>query len=562
METLKKIKANKKWIIFFAGLAIIIVAGLFYFKDRNLQDFNPLIKEKLQGIVSNGSDGLYQLTYDSLKSDVYGGTVILKNVRVFPDSARLLHLDSLHMKPADIFDFSLTTLAIDGLDFTDFLSNKKIDLKIIYLNNPVLEIYHQKNDSLKTKKDTASIQTVYQRISTLLNRFSVEKLAIKNMEVVHHNYISKDKESTTRFDKVNMQFEDLLIDSLTQYDSTRFMYAKNAAITLGKFKLPTADSLYFISMDSIYINAANKTVNIDMLAFTPRNGKDAFVAKMPYLKERYTASFEHISLHDIDWWGFVSNEGFSAKNMILKNGKLEIYADRNLPPFPNSKVGNYPHQMLMKLNLPVSLDSIIISNLDLSYEENNPDSKLPGKVLFNNINGYISNINNNPKTAVSPIMKIKASSDLMDAGKINALFLFDLNKTSSGAFSISGDMGAMDAKKLDPVTEPLGLFKIDDGSIKSLSFDFNGNDKSCSGQFKFLYNDLHIEILKKGNDDGEQSKKGFLSFIANTFVLRKSNPGNDGDVRTVTASSARDTHKSFFNLIWKTLLDGFKQTVK
>ncbi|MEO8116762.1 MAG: hypothetical protein ABI653_03880 [Bacteroidota bacterium] len=562
METSKKIKANKKWIIFFAGLAIIIVAGLFYFKARNLKDFNPLIKDKLQELVSNGSDGLYQLTYDSLKSDVYGGTVILKNVHVFPDSSRLLHLDSLHMKPEDIFDFSLTTLAIDGLDISDFLSNKKIDLKIIYLNNPTLDIYHEKNDSLKTKKDTASVQTVYQRISTLLNRFSVQKLAIKNMEVIHHNYISDDKESTTRFDKVNMQFEDLLIDSLTQYDSTRFMYAKNAAITLGKFKLPTPDSLYVISMDSIYINAANKTVDIDTLAFTPRDGKDAFVSKMPYLKERYTASFEHISLHDIDWWAFVSNEGFSAKNMILQNGKLGIYADRNLPPFPKSKVGNYPHQMLMKISLPVSLDSIIISNLDMSYEENNPDSKLPGKIFFNNINGYISNINTNPTTAASPIMKIKASSDLMDAGKINAEFLFDMNKTNSGAFSVSGELGAMDAKKLDPVTEPLGLFKIDDGKVKSLSFDFNGNDKSCSGQFKFLYDDLHIQILKKGNDNGVQEKKGLLSFIANTFVIKKSNPGNDGDVRTVMASSVRDIHKSFFNLIWKTLLDGFKQTVK
>ena len=120
----------------------------------------------------------------------------------------------------------------------------------------------------------------------------------------------------------------------------------------------------------------------------------------------------------------------------------------------------------------------------------------------------------------------------------------------------------MDAKKLSSVSEPLGLFKIEDGKIEKLSFDFKGSDKKCSGPFTFLYDDLHISILKKGNEDGQQDKKGFLSFIANTFIIRKSNPGNDGDVRTVAASSERDIHKSFFNLIWKTLLDGFKQTVK
>lgn len=562
MKIIQQVKSNKGWVIIIACLAIVFVLGLFYFKARNLEDFDPLIKEKLQDIVMNGTDGLYRLRYDSLKSDVYGGTVILKNVHVFPDSARLLHLDSIHMKPADIFDFTLTTLAIDGLNLNDFISNKKVDLQILYLNNPKLEIYHQKNDSLNSRKDTASIQTVYQRISTFLNRFSLKKLSIKNMDLIHHNYINKDAASTLKFHHVNMLFEDILIDSVSQFDSTRFLYAKNAAITLGKFQLPTADSLYTMSFDSMYINATAESVFIDSVACTPRYSKAEFVSKMPFMKERYTARFEHVSLQHIDWWAVVSNEGFSAKKMMLENGKLEIYTDRNLPPFPKSKVGNYPSQLLMKLPLPVSLDSMIVKNLDLTYEENNPDSKLHGRILFSNINGDISNVHNQPDVGANNMMKIQASCDLMDATKLNAQFLFDMQQTASGAFSVIGHMGKMDAKTLTSVSEPLGLFRINDGIIKSLDFDFKGNDNNCTGKFQFLYDDLNISILKKGNDDGAQEKKGLLSFIANAFIIRKSNPGNDGVVRRIHAVSERDPHKSFFNLIWKTLLDGFKQTVK
>lgn len=557
---MKKLKSPKKWVIFFSCLAIVVVAGLFYFKARNLKDFNPLIKDKLQQLVSDGSGGLYRLSYDSLRSDVYKGTIILKNVHIFPDSTRILQLDSLNLKPEDIFDFSLTTLAVDGLDITDFFSNRKIDLKIIYMNNPILEIHHQKNDSLHKKQDTASIQTMYQRISDIVNHFSLGSLAIKNMEVIHQNYKDKNTESTTRFDHVNMQFENIEIDSVTQYDSTRFMYAKNAAITLGKFQWATPDSLYMLSVDSISINAANRTVNMDTIAFIPRESKNSFMAKMPYLKERYTATFDHVSLQAVDWWAFISDEGFSANKMLMGKGKMNIYADRNLPPFPKSKVGNYPHQLLMKLNLPVQLDSVLITDLNLSYEENNPDSKLQGKISFDHIHGYISQINNHPTHG--SLMKIEAACDLMDAGKLDAQFLFDLQKTKTGAFSVKGNLGAMDAKKLDPVTRPLGLFTINDGTIKSLSFDFMGDDHACSGKFTFLYEDLHIEILKKGNEDGKQEKKGLLSFIANTFILRKANPGNDGEIRTVKASSNRDIHKSFFNLIWKTLLNGFQETVK
>ena len=69
------------------------------------------------------------------------------------------------------------------------------------------------------------------------------------------------------------------------------------------------------------------------------------------------------------------------------------------------------------------------------------------------------------------------------------------------------------------------------------------------------------DVLKKAEDGIK--KKGFLSFIANAFVLKNTNPSSPNKpVRTYKIEYARIPQKSFFNLIWKTILEGMMMTVK
>ena len=54
----------------------------------------------------------------------------------------------------------------------------------------------------------------------------------------------------------------MLIDSVTQYDSTRFLYAKNANIFMSKLQFPTADSLYLVDLDTASIDAARRQLTV------------------------------------------------------------------------------------------------------------------------------------------------------------------------------------------------------------------------------------------------------------------------------------------------------------
>lgn len=381
------------------------------------------------------------------------------------------------------------------------------------------------------------------------------------MYVLHHTFINSKKEKQSIFNKVNMQFDKILVDSLTQYDSTKFLYAENATISVGKLRFATADSLYYFGVDSVLINALQKNLTAYSFTIMPRGDKNTFTKKLPYAKDRYNLTFKEVFFKKTDWWSIVSNEGFSAKEAFVKNGKLEVYKDGKLPPSPESKAGEYPQQLLMKIPFPISIDRVSISNLDVTYEEINPKSDMLGKIMFTNINGTAINVTNDSnKIATDPFMKIEANCRVLKDGPLHVIFGFDLSKATQGVFTVNAQFGAMNTDRLNKVFEPLGLFKIKEGKINGLTLLMKANNQASTGTVKFLYSDIKVDIYKKGNEGGEQKKRGLISFFANTFILKKSNPGTDGIARVENVAYTRDIHNSFFNVILKTMMAGVLKT--
>jgi hypothetical protein len=103
------------------------------------------------------------------------------------------------------------------------------------------------------------------------------------------------------------------------------------------------------------------------------------------------------------------------------------------------------------------------------------------------------------------------------------------------------------------------MVEIKSCQIQDLTFNMTGNERRASGQVKFLYSNLKVNILKKQDGSHEFKKKGLLSFLANALVIKDANP-DGGETRLAHPRYERDITKSFFNLVWKTLFTGIKET--
>lgn len=59
----------------------------------------------------------------------------------------------------------------------------------------------------------------------------------------------------------------------------------------------------------------------------------------------------------------------------------------------------------------------------------------------------------------------------------------------------------------------------------------------------------------------ELQTQGFISKLANTLIIEKSNPDKKGNFRPGPIDLKREAHTSFFSFLYKALLDGLKPSV-
>lgn len=547
---------KKAIVITLSIIAVLIIGAFLYLKVRKSKDFEPLIKAKLQQLVKEASDSLYVLNIDKIEVDVVGSNAKVMNAELLIDSGRLNQLLAAGTAPQDVFKVSVSALNIDELNVGDLLDKKNIDLNTLDIKNPTVEIYH-----LANKRDTGikETTTLYAHIQQSLGHFSLKDLTISNINFVHHN-LAEEKEKITTFKDVSMRFSDIEIDSTTQYDTTRFLYAKHANIYIPGYTYRTPDSMYFLKADTLTLHAAQKSIDAISLSLEPRYSKQEFSKQLKFYKDRYDINFQSASFNDIDWYKLFLGEGFTAGYAEFNTGKMEVFADKNVPPSPKSKIGNFPHQLLARLKLPVDIDTIHINNFEFTYRELNAKTQKTGNVTWTDVQGELTNVTNVPeKIAINKIVKVAATSKLYNAGSFSAVFQFDMTKTKDGGFTLDVDLGAMDGKVVNTASKTLGLFEVNSLTIKKLKAHIIANSYQARSSVLFVYDDLKITALKPGDDNPKQLKKRkFLSFFANTFILNKSNEINEAQPEYVTYK--RDAQRSFFSLIWKSILKGITGT--
>jgi hypothetical protein len=225
-----------------------------------------------------------------------------------------------------------------------------------------------------------------------------------------------------------------------------------------------------------------------------------------------------------------------------------------------SKVGQYPQQLLLKVPIDVELKKVIVQDGVIEYKEKNPQTGSSGVVEFNNIYATLHNVNNRrEKIRDNGLFTVHFNSRFLNKIPLSATLQFYLN-SKNGKFAVNGTMKTTDATIFNPLSKPMALVEINSGTINSLDFNLICNDYNAKGIIRLLYNDLKIKILKQEDNGKEYKAKKMISLLAN-MMIANNNPDKDKPVKIVTVNHARDINKSMFNLIWKAIFEGTQKTV-
>ena len=564
-----------KKLIIIAGLILLIAcAGFLYLKKDVLKtadfkpdnskassslDLRPSLIAKLQQVVKDASGGLYILSIDKLEPDVLASKLDVIGGTISVDTAAMLRLDQSKKLPDDVFNIKFHSLRIDGIGIGDLLHKKTIDITGASLNDPVIDIYHKARSYNKDEHKKNDSLTLYQRLMG-----QMQKIAITAINITHGTLVIHDVEQPkrlTKFNDITIRMNDILIDSSTQYDASRFLFAKHAVLETRNYIFPTPDSLYYVRLGKISLTGEKHEVTVVNAQLQHRGSRQEFEKKLHGRDEMYDISLPRVVLHNVNWWQLVNREKIVSTKTDIYGGTVSVFSDLTIPLGAKKPMNHFPHQLVMMIPIPVLVSELNFHGLKFVLQQYNPETRSTGMITCTNIDGaarHITNIRDEIRRL--PYTSLTAKALFMNTAPMRVRFKFNLAHYQSGQFSVDVNMDTLNKITINPIAEPLGRFTVKNGQMQRGTAHMEGDNFSLHGTVEIFYTDLHLTPLKSDSAHGELKKNHLKSFFANTVLIKNENP-HGNDLRQPTVTVGRDHHQNFVAYVWTAILTGLCKTI-
>ncbi|MFN0255306.1 AsmA family protein [Pedobacter ureilyticus] len=545
-----------KWILgilFF--LVLIIFLASWYVSGK----IKPIVQQELGAIVNKATNGLYDIHFDKVNVNPLTGNASLTEVSLVPDTNVYQKLVAQKKAPNNLYVIKLQKLSIKKFHPFKIYFDKKLEIDLLLFDRPHITMVN-KSFAFNEDKLPQPEKSPYDYIKNIFTALHVKTIHFKNasFKYVNNNKVQPDVDTISN---ITITLKDWLIDSASAKDKSRFYLLKDAYIYLNNYTYATPDSMYYIKASQFEFSASAKKLNIKEFALQPRYAEQEFAKVNGYARDRYSLQLNNIDFHGVNLISYIKNREVLANEMNIANGVLSVFNDNSYPKLEQDKTGKFPHQLLQKIDIPITIKKVNLNQLDISYAEFDKESRQRGRISFNSTSGVITNVTNQYKNKKkNPIIEANLESYLMEQGKLNVGFKFNVMAPKAD-FSYQGQLLNMDGRQLNYITRPLAMVQIKSCLIRSLAFDIKANEDLASGKVAFTYNDLSLGLMKK-HKGGERLKRlGLLSLLANAMVIYSDNPSEDGKFTEAPIHYKRKPTGSFFNFIWKTLFQGVKYSV-
>ena len=524
----------RKWLEIVFGTILLF---LLIFRGAELW-LGAKIKKTAATELYNISKGLYNLDIGTLSVGLFDLSVKLRDIRITTDSTKLEHLTT----QTDTNDM----LAIKKYEPCLKIYVKELFIKGIWFTRHPTPPYTPQYDSVKTENN------IHRAISHNFDRLRINRIRMRGVEGAISMRKGNDtlyyniRRTTIEADNYDIN-SDPIINPLHCYD---------IRLNMRKFNHIYSYRSMTLSADTLQASTRDETLTVNSLRIEPNYPKEEFALKNPQHLDWGSYTVDNLRLAGLDFTRLVYDKAISVDSVVIGQLEAGSYKDRNIE---KPEVRKYMfYETLFRLRIPIQIRSVKLVDGSAFYQELAPGARTPGMISFNGLSAEVTGLSNLPNNPAKHIC-VTASGNMMNSGNLHVEFLAPARPAET-SFEITGKMGPMNMKALNPVLKPLAKIRIDNGEINALEFNITGDTYRSDVNMELLYDSLYISLMKE-EKLGFERPQVLISAIANNTILRRSNPDKSGKLHIGTGSCERDMYRSQFNYIWKSLYPGIKSSV-
>lgn len=546
-----KYKRSKKAIWYVSLFFFFSFIFLAFFANRFVE---PVLRDRLHTLIIRGSDSLYYYSLEKLSVNILGGSVEVENLHIRVDSNRYFKMLKENALPSLTMQLHLLKGKIKGLGVLSLIIQKKINISEVVSQEADIKLSrHLKKDST----EHTNVSPLWKAIEPEIKSISIDKINLDGVKLLYRNADTSESVKL-QFDRCEAVFNDILIDSASANDTSRMGFAKNLSMQFYDLKFRTPDSTYKMKAELISYSTVNKVLQVNQFKLQPTLEDEDFFKYASIRKSRYLVEFKELKFTNLLLDRFIHKNRIIADSVLIHQPEVSIDNDKTLPPDLESKIGNYPHQQLLKAEPVIIIKGMRILDGTFAYTEKSEKTYKKGKLVIDHMNAFFSNLTNSAtQIKKNPLSTATINAKLFESSPVSATFTFYLDSTE-GEFDVWGQINNVNAIQLNAVTEPLANIKLTSLDVHSLKFQMQGDDYSTRGKVEMRYDDLAIILRKTDEETGATKTKKFLTKIINKVIVYPSNPSGGQERVANDVIYARISSKSFFGVIWKTIFFGMQ----
>jgi hypothetical protein len=576
-------KKKLLWILGGIFLFLSIVSFIIYIRFNSL-----LTAALLKNFNSTSISEVYELKFERLSVNLILGNIKVYDVQFHPREVPLRNYPYINTS----LKLKTNKILLTNVEIFTLLKSNILKLDRVEIAEPSVSLFITDDiPILFPFRDTTHVDTTVAKDP----RSPVGSFLLKEFELIDASFevVNLAKEREFSIKKFSISLQELLISQLTGYDVISYKHidisiegakgklqkesVRHASFSefriaidslevrksidtivydfadlrtvMKDLDLQTADSVFHIAMKSFDLHYMDKSIKLEQVLFKPNITETAMQARYKYQNTQFSGSVGSLQLLGVNFDSLIYQKKLLIDEIVLDSVFASIFKDKS-KPMDTGKFPEYLGQTVMAIPMPLLVKQVKATNVNLVNRERNPDGTY-GKANVNRATLKVEHVSN-----LSPgePMVIHAEAYLENKVHFKATLGFSYQKPE---FSFNGRLGKFSLPDLNPIIQAYSPAAINGGIVDEITFSGMAYKTYSEGTLKFLYHDLNIALELR---EEAKWRNSVLAFAANTAVAT-ANPAEGQPAREVKFHADRDMNKAFVNLVIKSILDGFKETI-
>jgi hypothetical protein len=437
-----------------------------------------------------------------------------------------------------------------GMVWYELFMNRRLIISEIIFENPAFELIVEQ-DTSKRKAASTSVQSLF---GDILARASLSDFRLENGSFRLFRKSDEELEEVASIKSLNFFADGIITDSVQwNYPIPFKMEAFYSTISGIHTRFGNNQVL---DLGKLTFNSKEKQFSLDNVSMKYEKSWKEVAREMGVQKDMSEFELGRLESNKIDALSSFLGEKLDirANSIVVSDLDFRDHRDKNIPRPPDKEKPMF-EGMIASIPISLEIDSIMIKDSRISYEEIPKGSSSGGVIQFDRVFGTVYNVTTIPEfKADYNQFEADIIARLNGTGKIKLRLEVPYSKESFRAYA---EVNEFDMTKMSATLVPMAGVRIISGDLINMDLSMNASRTLSSNVLVMDYENLHVEIL---DSEKHKEKKGLLSSVAN-LAIRQNNHPDDNNYVITEYSTERNIYRGPFKLIFSSMKDGIMQIV-